>query len=106
EARRRYSSTGAAGERAAKLAGKAPDQLQEAVEQAVLDEHLGRLARTPLVHPPQRGSLARVLVHLDEDLLIARERQRQVLVDLGGEGIDRGTADGDRREHVGHLLVQ
>src|SRR6266849_8773583 len=95
---------GATGAGASGLA--VPDHGEEAIEKAVAHEHLGRLPRGAVVHAPQRRPFAALLLHLDEDLLVASEHHWQVLVDLGGEGVDPGATDRDGREQLRHLLVQ
>jgi hypothetical protein len=39
-------------------------------------------------------------------VLVPRDRDGQLLVDLGGELVRARPADGDRREEVGELVVQ
>ena len=79
---------------------------EEAIQKAVAHEHVSRLPRGAVVQTPQRRPLAALLLHLDEDLLLAGEHHRQVFVDLSGEGVDAGTTDRDGREQLRHLLVQ
>src|SRR5262249_15039881 len=50
-----------------------PGEVEEAIEEAVAQERLRSFPRGAIVHAPESRALPTLLLHLDEDLFVARE---------------------------------